>query len=96
MALTHQLGHFKVLVERHYFFKQGQRAWLIDEDDNRYIDYVGSWGAMILGHAHPKVLAAINKTIQNGLSFGAPNRLENIMAEKLCQLLPQNGTWCAW
>jgi glutamate-1-semialdehyde 2,1-aminomutase len=70
------------------FFRQGQKAWLIDEDDNRYIDYVGSWGAMILGHAHPKVLAAINEAIQNGLSFGAPNRLENIMADKLCQLLP--------
>lgn len=56
------------------FFKKGQGAYLFDEDDNKYIDYVASWGPMILGHAHPKVLAAVEETIKNGLSFGARRR----------------------
>jgi glutamate-1-semialdehyde 2,1-aminomutase len=70
------------------FFKRGEGAWLIDEDDNRYIDYVGSWGPMILGHAHPAVLDAVRKSIENGLGFGAPTQVETTMANKICELLP--------
>lgn len=70
------------------FFKKGEGAYLIDEDDNRYVDYIGSWGPMILGHAHPKVISAVIETIQNGLSFGAPTEIETQMADKICQLLP--------
>jgi glutamate-1-semialdehyde 2,1-aminomutase len=59
-----------------------------DADDKAYIDYVGSWGPMILGHAHPDVLKAVQQTAENGLSFGAPTELELEMAELLCKLLP--------
>ncbi len=79
---------FKGVGGHPLFFKQGKGAWLIDEDDNRYVDYVGSWGPMVLGHAHPKVISKVNETIQHGLSFGAPTQLETAMANKLCQLLP--------
>lgn len=70
------------------FFKKGEGAYLFDEDDNKYIDYVASWGPMILGHAHPKVLAAVQETIKNGLSFGAPTALETAMADKVCEIMP--------
>ncbi|MDP6967913.1 MAG: glutamate-1-semialdehyde 2,1-aminomutase [Gammaproteobacteria bacterium] len=70
------------------FFKRGEGAWLIDEDDRRYIDYVGSWGPMILGHAHPAVVDAVSSSIQNGLGFGAPTQVETAMANRLCELLP--------
>lgn len=70
------------------FFKRGQGAYLFDEDDRRYIDYVGSWGPMILGHAHPAVIKAVQDTAANGLGFGAPTALETIMAEKVCELVP--------
>ncbi|MCP4788714.1 MAG: aminotransferase class III-fold pyridoxal phosphate-dependent enzyme, partial [Gammaproteobacteria bacterium] len=70
------------------FFKRGKGAWLVDEDDRDYIDYVGSWGPMILGHAHPKVLDAVRVSIENGLGFGAPTQVETRMADKLCSMLP--------
>ncbi|VAX12698.1 Glutamate-1-semialdehyde 2,1-aminomutase [hydrothermal vent metagenome] len=70
------------------FFKRAKGAYVYDEDDQQYIDYVGSWGPMILGHAHDEVLAAVAKTMQNGLSFGAPTELETRMAEKVCELMP--------
>ncbi len=70
------------------FFKRGEGAWLIDEDEHRYIDYVGSWGPMILGHSHPEVLQAVSDSIQNGLGFGAPTQVETTMADRLCELLP--------
>lgn len=70
------------------FFKKGQGAYLFDEDDKRYIDYVGSWGPMILGHAHPKVLDAVRNQINEGLSFGAPTELEIQMAKRVCELIP--------
>jgi glutamate-1-semialdehyde 2,1-aminomutase len=70
------------------FFKKGEGACLIDEDDNSYIDYVASWGPAILGHAHPKVLAAVSETIRNGLSFGAPTELETRMADRVCEIMP--------
>ena len=70
------------------FFKRGQGAYVWDEDDKSYVDYVGSWGPMILGHAHPDVIRAVQETAANGLSFGAPTALELEMAELLCTLLP--------
>jgi len=70
------------------FFRKGEGAYLTDEDDKRYIDYVGSWGPMILGHAHPSVISAVKDAINNGLSFGAPTELETLMADKVCRLVP--------
>lgn len=70
------------------FFARGEGAYLHDEDGKRYIDYVGSWGPAILGHAHPGVLAAVCETAAKGLSFGAPTRLEVELAERVCALMP--------
>ncbi|MBL4606681.1 MAG: glutamate-1-semialdehyde 2,1-aminomutase [Pseudomonadales bacterium] len=70
------------------FFKSGQGAYLLDEDDNRYIDYVGSWGPMILGHAHPDILNAVKEAADHGLSFGAPTQIEIELADKVCDLVP--------
>jgi glutamate-1-semialdehyde 2,1-aminomutase len=55
---------------------------------NRYIDYIGSWGPMILGHAHPQIIAAVHRYADRGLSFGAPTEIETLMAKKLCSLVP--------
>ena len=70
------------------YFKKGQGAYLFDEDDNKYIDYVASWGPMIAGHSHPEVIAAVQQTVANGLGFGAPTRIETEMAERVCEIMP--------
>src|SRR5260370_6655083 len=70
------------------FFSRGEGAYLWDADGKRYIDYVGSWGPAILGHAHPDTVRAVQETARHGLSFGAPTELEIEMAEELCRLLP--------
>jgi glutamate-1-semialdehyde 2,1-aminomutase len=70
------------------FFKRGAGAYLYDEDDRHYIDYVGSWGPMIAGHAHPAVVRAVQEAAVNGLSFGAPTALETAMAHKIRELVP--------
>ncbi len=70
------------------FIKRAHGAYIVDEDDRQYIDYVGSWGPMILGHAHPEVIAAVRDAAGNGLSFGAPTVLETAMADKVCELVP--------
>jgi glutamate-1-semialdehyde 2,1-aminomutase len=70
------------------FFKRGQGAYLWDEDDKQYIDYVGSWGPMILGHAHPAVVEAVKQAAEQSLSFGAPTARELEMAELLIKLVP--------
>jgi len=70
------------------FFDSAEGAYLYDVDGQRYIDYVGSWGPMILGHAHAEVLAAVAETAAKGLSFGAPTPLETRMAERVCELVP--------
>ncbi len=70
------------------FIDRAQGAWLFDSDGKRYIDYVGSWGPMIAGHAHPDIIAAVKQAADNGLSFGAPTALEIEMAERVCELLP--------
>ncbi|HSC80900.1 MAG TPA: glutamate-1-semialdehyde 2,1-aminomutase [Chitinolyticbacter sp.] len=70
------------------FFERGEGAYVWDADGKRYIDYVGSWGPLILGHAHPMVIEAVEKALRNGLSFGAPTAAEVDLAELLCELLP--------
>ncbi len=70
------------------FIASGKGATVTDEDGNRYIDYVGSWGPLILGHAHPKVLRAVREAASRGTSFGAPTRLEVEIAERVCDALP--------
>lgn len=70
------------------FIKRAQGAYLIDEDDQQYVDYIGSWGTAILGHAHPKVVEAVQKAALNGLSFGAPTAQETQLAAKIIQHIP--------
>ena len=70
------------------FFKHAAGAYVIDEDDKRYVDYVGSWGPMILGHSHPDVLDAVRKQLEHGLSYGAPTAMETEMADLVCGLVP--------
>jgi glutamate-1-semialdehyde 2,1-aminomutase len=70
------------------FFKSAKGSRFVAEDGQEYIDYVGSWGPMILGHAHPDVIDAVVATAQNGLSFGAPCVLETQIAGKICAMLP--------
>ncbi len=79
---------FKSVGGTPVFFQRarGARAW--DVDDKEYIDYVGSWGPLVLGHAHPDVVAAVQEAAAKGLSFGAPTEAEYEMAALLCKLLP--------
>jgi len=70
------------------FVDHAAGPFVFDPDGRRYIDYVGSWGPMILGHAHPEVIDAVSQVIHNGLSFGAPTELETRMADKVCELVP--------
>jgi glutamate-1-semialdehyde 2,1-aminomutase len=70
------------------FIARGEGACMWDTEGRRYIDYIGSWGAMVAGHAHPEVVAALCAAAKNGLSFGAPTEAEIEMAELLCRLLP--------
>ncbi|WP_115719718.1 glutamate-1-semialdehyde 2,1-aminomutase [Gallaecimonas mangrovi] len=70
------------------FIEHADGAYVFDEDGKRYIDYVGSWGPMILGHNHPSIREAVIKAAEKGLSFGAPTELEVAMAEKVCTLVP--------
>ena len=70
------------------FFKRGEGAWVYDEDDNAYIDYIGAWGPLILGHCHPKVIAALKAQLDQGLAFGAPTQHEVQMADRICELMP--------
>ncbi|MGD8680632.1 MAG: glutamate-1-semialdehyde 2,1-aminomutase [Lysobacterales bacterium] len=70
------------------FFERAEGACLYDVDGRSYIDYVGSWGPMITGHAHPDIVAAVQEAAARGLSFGAPCPAEVEMAEKLCTIVP--------
>lgn len=70
------------------FFQKGAGAKVQDADDKWYTDYVGSWGPMILGHAHPEVIAAVQAAVVDGLSFGAPTEKEVEIADLLCDLVP--------
>lgn len=79
---------FKSVGGTPVFFRRGQGAYVWDADDKTYIDYVGSWGPLILGHAHPEVVKAVQAAAQNGLTFGAPTEAELEIAELLCKLVP--------
>jgi glutamate-1-semialdehyde 2,1-aminomutase len=79
---------FKSVSGTPLFIKRASGAYLYDSEDKQYIDYVGSWGPMILGHAHPEVIEAVKNAADNGLSFGAPTEIETQMANKICELLP--------
>ncbi|HEX5487433.1 glutamate-1-semialdehyde 2,1-aminomutase [Limnobacter sp.] len=70
------------------FFQKASGPYVWDADGTRYIDYIGSWGPAVLGHAHPEVIEAVQKAAVNGLSFGAPTEAEIVMAETLCDMLP--------
>ena len=70
------------------FFKKAQGAYVVAEDDRRFIDFVGSWGPMILGHAHPRVIEAVQQVAADGLSFGAPTVLETRLARRVVELMP--------
>ena len=70
------------------FIERAEGAYLWDADGKRYIDYIGSWGPMILGHGHPAVLEAVHKAVADGLSFGAPTEREIELAEAILQLVP--------
>ena len=70
------------------FFKSARGAYVYDEDDRQYIDYVASWGPMILGHAHTEVISAVRQKAGEGLSFGAPTTVETELAERVVDLIP--------
>jgi glutamate-1-semialdehyde 2,1-aminomutase len=70
------------------FIDHAQGAYIFDNQSKRYIDYVGSWGPMVLGHAHPDVIEAVKEAAAKGLSFGAPTEIETKMAQKVCELVP--------
>lgn len=70
------------------FISRAQGPYFWDADGKRYIDYIGSWGPAIVGHAHPQVVAAVQAAAANGLSFGAPTEAEVLMAEEICRLMP--------
>lgn len=79
---------FKSVGGEPVFFQRGEGAYFWDADDKSYIDYVGSWGPLILGHAHPEVVKAVQTAAQNGLTFGAPTEAELEIAQLICQLIP--------
>ena len=70
------------------FIQAADGAWITDADGRRYVDYVGSWGAMILGHQHPAVVEAVRAQATVGFSYGAPTEAEIEMAELLCARVP--------
>jgi glutamate-1-semialdehyde 2,1-aminomutase len=70
------------------FFRSASGAYTVAADGRKFIDYVGSWGPMILGHAHPQVIAAVQRVAADGLSFGAPTELETALAKRVIELVP--------
>src|SRR5438045_37997 len=70
------------------FIARGEGPYLFDLDGNRYLDYVGSWGPLILGHAHPRVVAAVEEAVRQGASFGAPTERESRLAELIRAAVP--------
>ena len=78
---------FKAVGGTPVFIKRAHGAYIYDLQDKEYIDYVGSWGPMILGHAHPEVIEAVQSAAEHGLSFGTPTEIETEMAKKVCELI---------
>ena len=79
---------FKAVSGTPLFINKASGPYLYDSEDKKYIDYVGSWGPMILGHAHPEIVKVVNDAAKCGLSFGAPTEIETQMANKICDLMP--------
>ncbi|MEC7492135.1 MAG: glutamate-1-semialdehyde 2,1-aminomutase [Pseudomonadota bacterium] len=79
---------FKAVGGTPRFMERSDGAYIFDADGNKYIDYVLSWGPMIMGHNHPRVRDAVVQTAQDGLSFGCPTEIEIELAERLCELVP--------
>lgn len=79
---------FKGVEGNPVFFSRGKGAYVYDEDNNAYVDYIGAWGPLILGHCYPKVVSALKEQIELGLAFGAPTQKEIEMAELICQIMP--------
>src|SRR5215470_11118430 len=70
------------------FIARGEGPYLYDVDGNRYLDYVGSWGPLILGHCHPRVVEAVQQALARGASFGAPTEIESELAGLIVELVP--------
>ena len=79
---------FKNINGNHIFFEKASGAYLYDADGNEYIDYIGSWGPMIMGHSHPEIVKAIKTQVELGTSYGAPTGLESDVAKLIKQCLP--------
>lgn len=79
---------FKGVGGEPLFIERAEAAYIYDTDGRRYIDYVGSWGPMVAGHAHPHVIEAVQRAVRNGLSFGAPTEAETRLARRICELMP--------
>jgi glutamate-1-semialdehyde 2,1-aminomutase len=79
---------FKAVGGTPLFIKRGQGSRLYDEDGNEFIDYVGSWGPLILGHSHPRVVKALKRAVARGSSFGCPTELETTLARMVCEAMP--------
>lgn len=79
---------FGSVGENPRFIQKGQGAYITDVDGRTYLDFIGSWGPMILGHNHPQVLEAVRKACENGLSFGAATEAEVVMAKLICEMVP--------
>src|ERR1700744_4442597 len=79
---------FRAVGGQPFFVRSAAGCKLRDVDGNELIDYVGTWGPAILGHAHPQIIAAIKATAEHGTSFGIPNPLEVTMAKLICELVP--------
>jgi glutamate-1-semialdehyde 2,1-aminomutase len=79
---------FKSVGGKPIFIRKAEGPWLYDEDGNRYLDFINSWGPMILGHAHPIIEEAVKQALVNSASFGAPTKKEIEMAELICEMVP--------
>ena len=79
---------FKSVGGTPVFIKNAKGAYLFDEDNNKYIDFISSWGPMIIGHAHPEIIKAVNEQSNNGTSYGIPTELETKMAQLVVSLAP--------
>ena len=79
---------FKSVGGEPLFIRSAKGAYLYGEDDKKYTDYIGSWGPMIHGHAHPEIIEAVKNAADHGTSFGAPTVLETALASEVCKLIP--------
>lgn len=79
---------FKGVGGNPVFIERGYGAYLVDVDGKTYVDYIGSWGPLVVGHAHPEVLKKVSEALQRGFGFGAPTEMEVRLAQKICEFMP--------